>query len=316
MSNKKYPMLLSNLDDIPPLRFGNYELVFDPELSDFSKEVARRELRETDEVRKEAIWKLRRLLEDEIDLTAPLHNDYWLVKFLRPCKFYPESARDLIRRYYEFKVKYSAIYAGLLPSQLSRAFQADIIKVVPNRDHKRRRMLVIEAGRPWNPKIVTPQDLLKMCVMLVEAAIQEPDTQVNGTVIILDLAGFSVTQAKVITPTFIKIIATWVQEAVPIRIKAFHIVHETFLIDMLFKMVKPFLKQKLRDRIYFHGKNYSSLHKHIPADYLFSTYGGNMRPPQCTSQEELAEAYHKFLGTFDEEFHMINSYGIVQNNNN
>lgn len=51
--------------------------------------------------------------------------------------------------------------------------------------------------------------------MLVEAAIQEPDTQINGTVIILDLEGFSVTQAKVITPNFIKILATWVQ----VRIK-------------------------------------------------------------------------------------------------
>ncbi|XP_055682214.1 clavesin-1-like [Lutzomyia longipalpis] len=309
MSNKKYPMLLSNLDEIPTLKFGNYELVFESELSDFSKEVARTELRETDEVRKEAVWQLRKLLEDECDLVTPFHNDFWLIKFLRPCKFYPESARDLIKCYYEFKEKYSVIYNNLLPSKLTRAFNGDIIKVMPNRDQRGRRILIIEAGKAWNPKIVTPQDLLKMCIMLVEAAIQGPDTQVNGAIVILDLAGFSVSQAKVITPTFIKIIATWIQESIPIRIKAFHIIHETFIIDVLFKMVKPFLKQKLRDRVFFHGKNYSSLHKHIPPDYLYTTYGGTLKPPNCPNQEEMFEAYEKFLGIFDEEFLTINSYG-------
>lgn len=26
----------------------------------------------------------------------PIDNDDWIVRFLRPCKFYPESARDLV----------------------------------------------------------------------------------------------------------------------------------------------------------------------------------------------------------------------------
>lgn len=33
---------------------------------------------------------------DETDLLLPLDNDDWLVRFLRPCKFYATSARDLV----------------------------------------------------------------------------------------------------------------------------------------------------------------------------------------------------------------------------
>lgn len=33
----------------------------------------------------------------ETDLTVPIDNNDWLIRFLRPCKFYPESARDLVR---------------------------------------------------------------------------------------------------------------------------------------------------------------------------------------------------------------------------
>lgn len=32
----------------------------------------------------------------ETDLYVPLENDDWLIRFLRPTKFYPESARDLV----------------------------------------------------------------------------------------------------------------------------------------------------------------------------------------------------------------------------
>lgn len=34
-------------------------------------------------------------IEDK-DLYIPIENDDWIVRFLRPCKFYPESARTLV----------------------------------------------------------------------------------------------------------------------------------------------------------------------------------------------------------------------------
>jgi hypothetical protein len=32
----------------------------------------------------------------ETDLILPIDNEGWLVRFLRPCKFYPESAHELV----------------------------------------------------------------------------------------------------------------------------------------------------------------------------------------------------------------------------
>lgn len=55
--------LLSDLEEIPSLKIGEY--VFNLEVSDMTpevKEIARKELRETPEVRKEAIIALRDLL--------------------------------------------------------------------------------------------------------------------------------------------------------------------------------------------------------------------------------------------------------------
>jgi hypothetical protein len=34
------------------------------------------------------------------DLTVPIDNEDWLVRFLRPCKFYPKSALELVSKYF------------------------------------------------------------------------------------------------------------------------------------------------------------------------------------------------------------------------
>lgn len=58
-------------------------------------EVARKELRETPEVRAAAIEELRKLLQASSDLSFPDDDDF-LLFYLRPTHFYPESAIKLV----------------------------------------------------------------------------------------------------------------------------------------------------------------------------------------------------------------------------
>lgn len=104
------------------------------------------------------------------DLKAPIHNEAWLIRFLRPTKYYPESAYKLvsytlmqssycfflllfiillcwqIKQYYHFKVKHSNIYKDLTPVNEKNIFDHDILHVLPKRDQGGRRILVIELG--------------------------------------------------------------------------------------------------------------------------------------------------------------------------
>lgn len=36
-------------------------------------------------------------VSEDKELKVPLDNDKWLIRFLRPCKFYPESAYELVK---------------------------------------------------------------------------------------------------------------------------------------------------------------------------------------------------------------------------
>lgn len=79
---------------------GDYTLVFEfGDLTPFGEQVARDELRENEENRQRGFEELRALLQTEMQengLVVPLDNDYWLLRWLRPCKFYSSSAFELV----------------------------------------------------------------------------------------------------------------------------------------------------------------------------------------------------------------------------
>lgn len=53
-------------------------------------------------------------------------------------------------------------------------------------------------------------------------------------------------------------------------------VKEPFLFNMVWQMFKPFVREKLKKRMFFHGSKMSSLHKHMAPSHLPKNYGGQL----------------------------------------
>lgn len=299
--------MLSEVDALPSVQLGDYVLKFElDDLTPFCQDIAILELRETPENRENGIRELRNLLSQETNLTVPLDNDDWLIRFLRPTKFYPESAFELIKRYYAFKIKHHEIYQGLKPSNEGNVFKANILSVFPNRDQLGRRILLLELGKKWNHKEVTLDEVFKGVVLFLEAAMLEPETQVNGAVVIFDMDGLSLQQAWQFTPPFAKRIVDWLQDSVPLRIKAIHVINQPKVFNMVFALFKPFLREKLRNRIIFHGTDRDSLHSHMAPKCLPKEYDGTIDLPRVSGNE-----WYGLLLKCDHEYETLNNYGYL-----
>uniref|UniRef100_U5EY92 Putative intracellular n=1 Tax=Corethrella appendiculata TaxID=1370023 RepID=U5EY92_9DIPT len=304
----KVPTMLSDVEELPSVQLGDYTLRFELEdLTPFGKEVAEKELRELPDIKANAVKELKQLLRTQEDLVVPIDNYDWLVRFLRPCKFYPESALELIKNYYQFKVKHSDMYSDLMPSKETNIFKQNILAVLPNRDQLGRRILVLELGKHWRHKEVTLDEVFKGCVLFLEAAMLEPETQVHGAVVVFDMDGLSMQQVWQFTPQFAKRIVDWLQDSVPLRIKGFHVINQPKIFNVVFALFKPFLREKLRSRIVFHGSDRESLYKFIHVDSLPIQYGGNLDCPRVRGEE-----WYELLVKCDGEYKAINSYGYVK----
>ncbi|XP_034941466.1 clavesin-1 [Chelonus insularis] len=262
----------------------SFELEAGP-LDEDTKAIAERELRETPENIRNGIAELKKLLEESETLYYRTDDDFLLI-FLRPCKFYPASAFALMQRIADFKVKNAALLDNLVPDDEKTAIlESNVVNVLKNRDHKRRRVLVVNAGKSWDPSKVSSDQIFRLFYLVHEAAILEPETQVRGVVVIMDFDGLSMKQVLGLSPSFSMRLLTFIQEAMPLRLKEVHIVKQPFLFDLVWKMFKPFTREKLRKRMFFHGSKMTSLHAHLAPSHLPKNYGGELPEIDYTSAD-------------------------------
>ncbi|KAJ8961947.1 hypothetical protein NQ314_005866 [Rhamnusium bicolor] len=63
------------------------------------------------------------------------------------------------------------------------------------------------------------------------------------------------------------------KEAYPVKLKEVHVVNVSPFVDTIINWVKPFLKEKIKNRIHVHS-DFETLYKFVPQDVLPEEYGG------------------------------------------
>ncbi|XP_022821051.1 alpha-tocopherol transfer protein [Spodoptera litura] len=300
-------------DGAPFVTWGGNKIMLelDPAVDEACKEVAKKELRETPEVVEQALAELRQLLRKEPSLYVPIDRDDYLLKFLRPCKFYPESAFKKIQAYYKFRIAHADYCHDLLPSAIRSPFEHSIVSILAPRDQHGRRIVLVECGERWNPQEVSLKEVFRGIQVGLEGAMAEPATQICGVISVFDMKGLAFKHIMQFTPSYAKMVLDWIQESVPIRVKAVHIINQPYIFNMLFAIFKPFMREKLRSRIHFHGNNMNSLMQHVDPKALRKRHGGLLPDPEITG-----DVLWKMLRHYEEEYKLANSYGYVQNVNN
>ncbi|XP_075214787.1 alpha-tocopherol transfer protein-like [Lycorma delicatula] len=243
------------------------------ELSPEWVERAKQELNETPEKTKESLAAIRKLLEAEIGLNAK-NDDAFLLRFLRAKKFDVSKAFSMLQRYYQMKAESPELFRVPLPSKKLHILEMQCQTMLPERASNGSRVYIFRVDK-CNISKVTVDDVFCTNVMALELVVREPETQVAGLTAVVDMNGFGLQQhAKFLSPYYAKRTVDVIQETFPLRFKGFHVVNQPFYFDAIFAVLKPFLKEKIRRRIYLHGKDLNSLHNFINKDILPLEYGG------------------------------------------
>uniref|UniRef100_A0A182SCD4 CRAL_TRIO_N domain-containing protein n=1 Tax=Anopheles maculatus TaxID=74869 RepID=A0A182SCD4_9DIPT len=78
-----------------------------------------------------------------------MDNDPFMIKFLRPCKYYAQSAFELIKRYYRFRSKHPDLCDELYPRSVTHVYAEGLVHFLPLRDQHDSRILVLECGSKY-----------------------------------------------------------------------------------------------------------------------------------------------------------------------
>ncbi|KAF8778365.1 Clavesin-1 like protein [Argiope bruennichi] len=244
-----------------------------PEMS----RVAEKELKETPEKRKEALKEIKRIIKGVTGF-FPLKDDEFLLRFLRAKKFDVNEAFDTLKTYYKFKFEYSGILTDFLPSDFRNVFEMDKIFISPKRTPNGEGIFIVFAGS-IDFRRCTFEDFLRAVLIAAEIGLEMEGTQVCGCRIVIDLRGMSLVKLRnYIKPTLGLAAAKYLQHILPCRVKGIHLIYEEFYFDAAFQtlkyLMKPFLRRKMRKRIYFQSDDLQSLHQQIPPRALPYSLGG------------------------------------------
>lgn len=77
------------------------------------------------------------------------------------------------------------------------------------------------------------------------------------------------------------------------KLKEVHVINISPIVDTIVNFVKPFLKEKIRERIHIHSK-LEDLYKFVPKEMLPEEYGGEAGPIRALSGK-LESDYCLFL---------------------
>lgn len=294
-------------DDIPFLRLGDYTLRLDLEdLDDEFKARAKRDLRETPENVEEALKTIRKLIAEEPGLHLPVEDEGFLIKFLRPCKYYAESAFKLMKRFYKFKAAHPKYGDNLYPTPLRHVFDKEVFVFLPTRSPTGSRIMVVNCGHKWDPLEVPLDDLFRAVMLSIEIAMIEPKTQVGGVHVILNMKGLSLSHVYLFSPSLAKLMVDWVQECAPVRLKGIHVVNQPFIFNILWAIFKPLVGPKLRARLFFH-KSLKQVAQAISAKSLPPSLGGIADFPEFPGS-----IFSDMLVYGEKRFEPCNIYGYVK----
>lgn len=149
------------------------------------------------------------------------------------------------------------------------------MNVLTTKDHLGRRILVLNQGQVWNPDEITTDQIFQLLYLskcerklpywrlgkfefelIIDGNLPvhiiaqlEKSTQINGVVVIMDFEGLSLTQIKGLKSGSTKRLLTFIQEAMPLRLKEVHFVKQPFIFNMVWALIKPFVKEKLKNRV-------------------------------------------------------------------
>ena len=252
-------------------------------ISGATLEKARRELREDPQTRVGCIRSLRKAIEGyerqpgEEEAAFHRTDDKFLLRFLRARKFDEDRALRLYVNYYLYRHKYREILDGVTPQSLDHIVQSGVFGVLPRPLKNGSRCLCLYSKR-WEANAMPAHDCYRLFMLILEKLIDDEEAQVHGISMLDNAEGASMQLLYRFVRSDTWKLGVELQDAFPARFKGLHFIHQPWYVSLVTTVVKPFLKQKHKDRFHTHGDNVDSLFQYVEPETLPADFGGLHSP--------------------------------------
>jgi len=252
---------------------------FDPyvcSLSTDMKEVAKEELHEDDNIRRQALPQFREWIVKHPHIKKCRTDSVFLLRFLRTKKFSVPAACQMLERYLTIRQLFPQWFTKLDIDDpaLSEIFENGYLVPLPQRDEQGRQVIFSVAGK-FDPYKFTSVQMARVHSLICEALLDDEDSQVAGYVYVNDESGMNMGFVSLWSLTDLRSIVKCIQNSTPMRHKETHFINIPHYANRIIELGVSMLSEKLKKRIIVH-KNIDALKSKINPDILPKEYGGTV----------------------------------------
>ena len=198
-------------------------------------------------------------------------DDDFALKFLRVRNHDVEAAFLLMNGYFAMRKDHPELFR--LPSEVVNVLQDNVFSISPETNSTGEIVLLFRPGN-WNTTKYDAYHIAAAPVPFLEIAALDPGVQSAGMLEVLDFAGVTWKQFISMPASLHKLSADLSERAIPMKYKKIHIVNQGRLIDMLWTLMRPFVSEELKQKLIFHGSDFSKLKEEIDESMLPQELGG------------------------------------------
>lgn len=234
------------------------------------------ELKRNPELKKEDIQILRDWYDKQPHL--PKITDAELALFLHSNYYRLEPTKGTIDTFYTVRSHVPEFFSNRDPvgsKELRKAFKT-VSCMILDKPTKEGYKIIFGKLIDYEPSNYVYNDGMKYLNMVIDLWLNTEGTSM-GHIILFDTKNLSFGHVGRLSPMGLKKFLYYLQEALPVRLKGFHFMNTSPVMDVILNMMKPFMKKELMDMFHMHS-SLESLDKLIPLDILPNEVGGKAGP--------------------------------------
>ncbi|ROL44644.1 Alpha-tocopherol transfer protein [Anabarilius grahami] len=195
----------------------------------------------------------------------------FLIRFLQARDFDVALAFKLLINYHKWRQECPEITADLRPSSIIGLLRNNYHGVLRSRDDAGSRVLIYRIGKYIHKKHFF---LIYICFCHIMANITNAQTLFSGQWNPKEFTAYEV-----------------FRDSFPLKVRGIHLINEPIFFRPVFAMIRPFLPDKIKQRIHMHGCSYvRSLSSYFPKAILPPIYGGT-----GPSIDEVCQEWTEFI---------------------
>lgn len=266
-----------------PSFYGDYHF----EVSDFYKNVALKELRETDHIREQSLEAMRKWIAKNPNIIACRTDAKFLLRFLRVTKFSVRAACAKLVRFIYVHQKYPQYFGSLTLEDdvLLDIINSGWILPLPEKDQLGRQVIFFRS-KMLDPERHASANVMRAYELVLHSLYDQDEVQIAGIVYIFDDDGFSMGHVTMWSLTDIREIVSYLAKATPARFKLIVRVGFPALARAAYDLTRSFLSEKVKQRFVI-LKDFTDIGTVTNPEILPKEYGGKI--PVQTLIEDLKQ---------------------------